>query len=431
MFKEIKKIKTGFLSRNTALMKIGGLTLLNQIEKSLLGKTDNLEKIQKIAAEFSELKGSIMKAGQLFSVYGESFLPEKTLSILRTLQAESFYVSYETIIAEIRKSSPEILDDFKVGTKPIGSASIGQVHLATHIKTGKEYVIKVQFPDIQKSIDMDIMMLKFFFNSLRILPKRIKLGPILEEIKRMLIQELDYLMEANFALAFREHLKDDERFLVPKVYKKYSTKNILVTQYSPGVSLHEAVTSFSQVERNELAASFFELIMKEVFEWKMIQSDPNFGNFAIGRGRDGKPHWILYDFGATHVLDSQIVKNLNGLVASVLSHDRKSFIKHCADINIMTEDDNEDYIENCWDYCLHFLTPVRGREFDFKDSLLPNELAEKARVMMFSFPANRTPPFKTIFIDRKIAGTFFILKKMEAKLDIARIVHKYIKVKSS
>lgn len=422
MFKEIKKIKTGFFNRNASLFKIASLALFNQLEKALSGKSDNLEKIQKIASEFSELKGSIMKAGQLFSVYGESFLPPKTVALLKTLQAQSHFVSYESIAEQLELHSPQILEDFDIEEQPLGSASIGQVHLAKYKKNGKEYAIKVQYPDIEKSINIDLLILKIFFNSLKIIPKQIKLGPILDELKRMLLQELDYKKEAKFATEYRKNLEGDSRFYVPKVFKKYSTARVLVTEYFPGIDLHDAPEQFSQEERNQLCQDFFSLLMKEVFEWGMIQSDPNFGNFALARDENQKPFWVLYDFGATHIIDDELQASFRGMIQSVLDRDRKEFYKFCQSLDILKPSDNQKYLDACWDYCCHFLTPVETQVYDFEDSNLPQELAAKARTMMIHFPSKKTPPFKTIFVDRKVAGTFFIMKKMKAKADVKTVL---------
>lgn len=427
MFKEIKKIKTGFFNRNASLFKIASLALFNQLEKTLSGNTDNLEKIQKIASEFSELKGSIMKAGQLFSVYGESFLPPKTLALLKTLQAQSHYVSFDTISKEIEEFSPGVLEDFEIEEKPLGSASIGQVHLGTYKKTGKQYAIKVQYPDIEKSINIDLLILKIFFNSLKIIPKQIKLGPILDELKRMLLQELDYKKEAQFATKYRNNLEGDDRYYVPKVFKKYSTKQVLVTEYFSGIDLHDANNSFTQEERNQLGQDFFHLLLLEIFDWGMIQSDPNFGNFAIARRQsDQKPFWILYDFGATHVITPELQESFKGMITAVLKRDRKNFYKYCESLDILKVTDNQKYLDSCWEYCCHFLSPVENDVYDFTASDLPKELAGKARNMMVHFPSKKTPPFKTIFIDRKVAGTFFIMMKMEAKSKVKEVLQLHL-----
>ena len=162
--------------------------------------------------------------------------------------------------------------------------------------------------------------------------------------------------------------------------------------------------------------------MKEVFEWGMIQSDPNFGNFALARDENQKPFWVLYDFGATHIIDDELQASFRGMIQSVLDRNRKQFYKFCQSLDILKPSDNQKYLDACWDYCCHFLTPVETQVYDFEDSNLPQELATKARTMMLHFPSKKTPPFKTIFVDRKVAGTFFIMKKMKAKADVKTVL---------
>ena len=165
--KKLSKIKNGFLSRNSGLLKLAvksGVSILRnsdapeKVLKSLIGKD-----VEKFVSDLSHYKGSITKAGQLLSLYGEYYLPSELNTYLRKLQASTHYLEWDVIKEQI---PVQYLADLDIAKTPLAAASIGQVHKVKLKEQSQEYVMKIQYKGIDKAIDTDIfflkLLLKFF-----------------------------------------------------------------------------------------------------------------------------------------------------------------------------------------------------------------------------------------------------------------------------
>ncbi len=110
-----------------------------------------------LVEELGRLKGSIMKAGQMLSVYGEHFFPPEVNRILKTLQMQSRAVSWDEMAKVlVAQLGDEILSELHIDPEPLAAASMGQVYRATHKESGEVLAIKVQYPGVDKAIDSDL-----------------------------------------------------------------------------------------------------------------------------------------------------------------------------------------------------------------------------------------------------------------------------------
>lgn len=144
---------------------------------------------------------------------------------------------------------------------PFAAASLGQVHagiLAAHASlTGQEskVAIKIQFPDIARSIESDLGYLKLLLGAERVLPRGLFLDKTLQVMKGELVDECDYRREAACARFFgsEEGLVQDKRFRVPWVWEG-STERVLVMEHMEGVSVGgEVVDTLSQASRDQVS----------------------------------------------------------------------------------------------------------------------------------------------------------------------------------
>lgn len=127
------------------------------------------------------------------------------------------------------------MDKFELFEKtPFAAASIGQVHLAVLKGTGEKVAIKIQYPGVAQSIQSDIDNLMSVLNVAQLLPKGMYIENVIKVMKRELLDECDYVREAQCNRKFSELLKDDPVFLVPKVYLEHTTKRILVNELVEG-----------------------------------------------------------------------------------------------------------------------------------------------------------------------------------------------------
>ena len=161
---KLNKIKTSLLSRSLSIAKLGinagikyaGSKITQQNSDDML-----ISQAQLITGQLGELKGSLMKAGQMLSMYGEYFFPPQANQILKTLQSESPAIEWNVMQGYLKNYiGEELFNELIIDPEPIGCASLGQVHKA-QIKTSQKWIaLKIQYPDLDKAIDSDIKALK-------------------------------------------------------------------------------------------------------------------------------------------------------------------------------------------------------------------------------------------------------------------------------
>ncbi len=423
MRKEVQKIKFGLFERNFALLNVSSKFLQVALKKIFL-KSSSPEHFLKITQEFSELKGSLMKAGQLLSLYGEAFLPEEAIKMLNQLQDQSSYVSFRTLKKSQGPREKEILKQFKIKDKPFASASIGQVHLGTHVETQKEYAIKIQYPKIEKSIDMDLFVLKAFLSTFKMLPKKLKLKDLFEEIKKVLKKEVDYISERKYQQIYERNLKED--YIIPKSFAKYSGKTILVSEYHPGVSIDEANSKDLLIQdlRNKLGEDLIWVLLTELFVIDIMQSDPNPANFKLNLKEE---KWILYDFGACLEIRPEIKKNYLDMIKALIDYDEKKILDIFIELGIARKDDPDKYLNILLEYTSVVAEVFKVKEFNWAENDLESKLIKLGRKLLFNFPRSN-PPFQTVFVDRKISGTFYLLRKIKAKTKNNKIFKEFFEL---
>ncbi len=419
MAKEVKRIKFGFWERNFSLLNIGTKVTSQALKQYFTSSKLDTKTFLKITNEFSELKGSLMKAGQLLSLYGESFLPKEIIELFNSLQDQSSYVRFRSLKKHIKKKDQEKLNCFKIKDKPFASASIGQVHLGKEVKTGEEYAIKIQYPNIEKSISNDLKVLKFVLASFKVLPKKLKLDDLFIEIEKVLNKEIDYVAERKSQSLFRSNLP--KKFLVPKSLAKYSSKSVLVSQYLPGTDIDDI--ELNQDERNKLGEDLLELLLYELFIIQHVQTDPNPANFKIDQDQK---KWILYDFGACLEVEDSIKKQYIQMIKALMNFDSKKILKIFESIGIYQKNDKKKYKDDLIKYTKIVSEVFEVDQFDWKENDLEEKLIPIGRSLLLNFPRS-TPPFETSFIDRKISGTFFLLKKLRAQTRTNELFNNFFK----
>jgi predicted unusual protein kinase regulating ubiquinone biosynthesis (AarF/ABC1/UbiB family) len=372
--------------------------LVEKLGEVLSGKVGVLED------ELGQLKGSFLKAGQMLSLYAQDLLPEEVENLFTQLQSQSSYLSWEQISKQIPK---HILDEFEIEPDAFAAASIGQVHKAVG-KDGHIYALKVQYKNIEKVIDMDLRILRWVVGLLKIVPKNLNLDNIFEEIKLMLIQEMDYEQEVGFIEKYSKLA--DETYLIPKVYTEFCSKKVICIDYVDALTVEEAAAVLNQEDRNRLGREFFELFFKEIFDWHMVQSDAHLGNYLI---KDGK--WVLLDFGATKEIDPEVASQYQEIIKAIATGDRTQIRALIDSMELIDwEKSNQELL---WDYFHLISEPFRQKEYDWGNSNISKDAMNMSR-QIYKQIIFKYAPHQTIFIDRKISGLFYMLKTLSVNGDI-------------
>lgn len=415
----MKKIKTGLFQRSFAMarlsLKSGALAA-----KQLVG-TDKeeylIQQMKLLSEELGELKGSLMKVGQTISMYGEHFLPPKANEYLKNLQSDSPKLPWSQIKSFLElELSPEVLKNLEIDQTAIAAASLGQVHKAFDKVSQRQVAIKIQYPGVEKAIKSDLRALKSLFSIAQIIPNSPRTDQFFEEIETMLIQETNYDLERVWTQQMHKKLKADQRFVVPEVLEEYSSRHVLTTSFEDGAKVDsEAVLSLSQDRRNALALNFLDLYYKELFEFKLVQTDPHLGNYRIRIDESGQDQIILFDFGAMREVPDHFGKPFRNLVRAAAEKDRDTIFKSAYEMKYLFPDDEQDLKEKYFEMCCLVGEPFaenpnnsftdKDGNYDWRHTDLPKRVAVIGREIIRNHKI-RVPPRESIFLDRKLGGAF-------------------------
>jgi predicted unusual protein kinase regulating ubiquinone biosynthesis (AarF/ABC1/UbiB family) len=435
---KLNKIKSSVFSRGASIAKMtlnAGTSLAAHNLKNAFSSDKKSwsqfvkSQAQYISNELGELKGSLMKAGQMLSMYGEHFLPPEANEFLKNLQSDSPALSWEAIFPVIKRNlNAKLIEQLEIEREALSCASLGQVHRARIKSTGEEIVLKIQYPEVEKAIESDLRALRTLLGVLKLVPKDLDLDPLFAEIREMLEQETDYEMEARLTQSFYEKLAGDDRFVVPKVYPQFSNKRILAASYEEGVRVDSAeVAALSDDRRNRLGLHFLDLYFKEIFEWNSVQTDPHIGNYRLRLSPHGQDQIVLFDFGATREYDDEFMKNYRHMIKGCVYHDEEMFEKAALALHFIHPKDDPElkalFEEFCFETVEPFMDPEDPRlapglldkdgNYDWKRSDLPQRLSQKIFKVLRQY-SWRTPPREIVFLDRKTGGVFIFMGVLRA-----------------
>jgi predicted unusual protein kinase regulating ubiquinone biosynthesis (AarF/ABC1/UbiB family) len=454
--KELKHIKTRAVQRSMSLL---GLTLSSGVKYAgfkigslLAGKEDSGERWDKFLAqqshllvdELGRLKGSIMKAGQMLSMYGEHFFPAEVNRILKSLQIQSRAVTWEEMHKVLRSQlGEEVLAELAIEPEAIAAASMGQVYRARLKSSGEVLAIKVQYPGVDKAIDSDLTTLKKILAIFQLLPNSQRFDELFKEIRMMLHFEADYRREAEMLERFRTLLADDERFIVPRLYPRYCSNRVLALSFEEGCAIDSAqVLALSQERRNRLGAAFMEMMFREIFAWRLVQTDPHFGNYKIRRG-DGaglKDRIVLFDFGSVREFPRRYIYPFAALVDAAIEGDEEAIVRQGIRLGFLRETDGQAAFALFKQLCLtaieayvpaHASPAMDGSEegpnpYVWGQTDLIQRLTTLAKDAVFTFKL-RPPPREALFIDRKMLGIYTIITTLGLRMGPHKLLKEYVR----
>ena len=249
----------------------------------------------RMAAE--ELGPTYVKLCQVLSNRPD-ILPEELITELQKLQSNVRPIptseAIKVIEAETGKKMDELFSYFE--EKPIGSASIGQVHKARLI-TGELVVIKVQRPGVKTMIEADLQIIKevvTFADSYFRKQGILNAMEIVESFEKTMQKEVLYLTEARAMDQFRNFYKDNKEFYVPKAFKELSTDRVLVIEFIEGCKITDVRQLHEWgLDPTEVAEVGMNIYLTQIFEFGYFHADPHPGNVLVQK--DGRI--VLIDFG--------------------------------------------------------------------------------------------------------------------------------------
>jgi aarF domain-containing kinase len=346
------------------------------------------ENADRLAATLCRMRGAALKLGQMLSIQDETLLPPALSRALEQVRqgadAMPNYQLTKQLESQLGKDWRDLLVDFD--ELPFAAASIGQVHRAT-VQIGsevKDVVMKVQYPGVGNSIESDLRNLQMLINLTGLAPP----GLFIEEVMRVgrneLKVECDYLREMENQLKFKKLVEEDpqlhrERFVVPGVYKDLTTPQILTSDYVRGGTI-DKVSHLDQDERNRIASNILYLTMQELFVWRFMQTDPNWGNFLYDVGSRTT---FLIDFGAARQFDKTFVDGYLRIVCANANRDEETLMTQSHKLKFLTGEENDIMREAHKMSGFTVGEPFRSDEaFDFRGSNISTRLGQHSSAFM-------------------------------------------------
>ena len=279
---------------------------------------DSYSRPQRLRMALEELGPTFIKLGQALSMRPD-FVSVKFINELSKLQDMvppcNFPEIKATIESEFNLTIDEIFDFFD--PTPIASASIGQVYKA-RLKDGREVAVKVQRPDLDKLIAVDLGIMYHLASLVEKNVEEISFTrpiKIVEEFTRIIAKELDYNIEAKHLERFTQNFTDDPTIHIPKVYRALTSKRVLTMEYLNGTKVSDiARLDKAGVDKKQITRSGANILLKQIFDHGFFHSDPHSGNiFILANNVIG-----MLDFGQVGAVDKQSREDFVDLIDSIV-----------------------------------------------------------------------------------------------------------------
>lgn len=380
--------------------------------------------VGRIAERLSEMRGAVMKIGQLLSMEAGDYLPPELTQILAILREDAHPMPLGQVAKVLEgawgKGWEGSFERFYF--TPLAAASIGQVHEAT-TKDARHLAIKVQYPGIRKSIDSDVDNVSALFKLLRLVPSDYDISSLLEEAKRQLHREADYCAEAESIAEFNTLIGDVSYFNLPTVDTSRTTPEVLTMSFVPGVPIDTLGDAPSSI-RNRVATRLLALVLKEVFDWGLVQTDANFGNYRYESGQD---RIGLLDFGATRRYSPELVEAFRRLMRAASVGNASAIEAHAVALGYLRADDAAPYCQALCGMISAVAEPLRHRgPFDFGSSDLSRRVAEQAISLRLNQRYMHLPSTDLLFLHRKFGGTYLLCARLRAQVDVGSLAAPYL-----
>lgn len=426
------------MSRWKRLATLGGLT--GKVTSSYLGNRVrdvlrdedarrqarerlHLESAEQVAETLSRMKGAAMKLGQQLAVAaGALDLPEEVGAALSRLHKDAAPVPFDTIREDLEAGLERPLAEAfrRFDPTPLGTASLGQAHLAA-LPDGTEVVVKVLHRGVEASVDADLLALRAVLVGSRALRRdRREVDEAFDEIRERLNEELDYLQEAANLAAFSQALAGDPRVRVPRVHPSHSTERILTMDRIPGRHLDAFLPRSTPEARQRAGRTLADLYYRQLFRLRMLHADPHPGNYLF----DDDGTVGLVDFGCVKRFDEFWTATYARAALATLEGDADTALACCHELGAWNGTDAGD-AELLWAFCDALGQGFRAGEI----TLGPGHEShlEQMRPIVTRFlsrPSVRIPRH-VLFAHRSLAGLYALHRQLGTRADFGAVLREH------
>lgn len=382
--------------------------------------------MERLVAKLSKMRGAALKLGQMVSFQDIKMLPPPIVEVLQRVQDSADYMPAsqrdKVISGDLGSNWRSMFESFE--EKPLAAASIGQVHGAL-LKSGQAVAVKVQYPGVADSISSDLSNLSLLLHATKLLPKGLYLDKTIANARTELAWECDYVREAEAAKRFSQLLADDsEVFTVPKIIDEASGKQVLTMERMEGVAVTK-IKFFSQEQRDWIGSQILRLCLREIIEFRYMQTDPNWTNFLYNRQTNKLE---LLDFGASREYPEKFVKLYVGLLQAASRQDRKRCEKLSIELGYLTGYDSKAMVTAHIDSVMTLGEPFMDFAedvYDFKDQTITDRVRSFIPTMLRERLA--PPPEETYSLHRKMSGAFLLCARLGSRVRCKELFQQALK----
>ncbi len=378
-----------------------------------------LRTAEQVAETLGQMKGALMKIGQMAS-YLDTGMPEHVRQALAELQHAAPPMSGDlaaTVVEQALGARPdEVFAEWD--PVPIAAASIGQVHRAI-TRDDRAVAVKVQYPGVDEAIRSDLDNAGQLMAAIGLMFPGLEPGPIVEELRARIGEELDYRQEAANQRLFADYYADHPFIHIPAVVDELSAERVLTTELGEGVRFAEAVT-WSEGERNRAAEAIYRFVFRSLYRLHAFNGDPHPGNYLFRPG--GRVTFL--DFGLVKRFTPEEIRLLAELAKTIVIERDLAAYRRAVERAGFTKDTSPFSDELVQGYYGHFY------EFVMEDAphTISSEWSSESLRRFFDtagpygeiIKASNLPP-SFVIIQRINLGLFAVLGDLNATANWRRI----------
>ncbi|XP_057587846.1 aarF domain-containing protein kinase 1 isoform X1 [Hippopotamus amphibius kiboko] len=328
-------VRVGRAVATTAVISYDYLTSLRSVP---YGSEEYLQLRSKVhlrsARRLCELccanRGTFIKVGQHLGAL-DYLLPEEYTSTLKVLHSQAPQSSMQEVRQVIREDLGKEIHDLFVSfdDTPLGAASLAQVHKAV-LHDGRTVAVKVQHPKVQAQSSKDILLMEVLVLAVKQLFPEFEFMWLVDEAKKNLPLELDFLNEGRNAEKVAQMLKHFDFLKVPRIYWELSTKRVLLMEFLDGGQVNDRdYMEKNKIDVNEISRHLGKMYSEMIFVNGFVHCDPHPGNVLVRKcPGSGKVEIVLLDHGLYQVLTEEFRLDYCHLWQSLIWTDMKSVKKY-------------------------------------------------------------------------------------------------------
>ena len=378
---------------------------------------------QQLTQALGNLKGPLMKVGQILSTIPEA-LPPEYAEAFQQLQSNAPSMGWmfvkRRMKAELGADWQSKFNSFE--QEACAAASLGQVHRAMTLD-GLDVACKLQYPDMRSAIDADIKQLKFIFSMYEKYDKSISTKLVHEELSARLYEELDYKREAKHTRLYEYMLRNEEGVHVPHIIDDYSTDRLLTSQWLEGRKILDFKDA-SLEERNTIAMNMFRAWYIPFYHYGTIHGDPHLGNYTV---RDDLSLNLL-DFGCVRVFPPQFIQGVINLYHALLENDNERAVHAFESWGF--KDLSKEQLETLIIWARFLYAPVMDDKVrkigEVTNGVFGREIAQEVHEKLKAQGGSISIPREFVFMDRAALGLGSVFLHLKAEINWYRVFNELI-----